>query len=515
LKLDLDNLKKSQSIQKQEIAPDTKSRRIINIFKQSSMLHLWLITGILGYARKLPFLSKFISLLSLWYGKTTIWKILGKARKLFVILNALIGVYAVFKTVGFSFDNILIGFMAMGHTYFEVLGNLTNKLFNWFLNLFDHKIVPNVPNTKPGNPSKSVIDYITSPVEKIKGPVPKDAWNPILNGELPKISLRDIYMKGSPSIDITPWYRDTGTWMYIIGIGCSLGLFYLSYKIYSNPSWIYGIFTDSGSPTVTPGSPGPSNLPPLPNSPDIASRPISPDITLTNNISKGVGSIVTGIIKPFSYIKNKLNPFNYVLSSNEVNDQYQFFMDVQNNPATANRAYYPFTEVNPFLPWYKKLKVAVFGEGTFDALQRLKDKTYAERIYESIKISKGKYVDVSGLTPAPTPIAGVTTPGWASVGIGVKPTFVNYIDALHDLNVASKLNNITPIPKVIPAPISENILTDVGEWKNYKVDPTNIAEASDFVKEWKAGKISSSSNLKSDNIITTQNKFEVLEEILI
>jgi hypothetical protein len=71
LKLDLDNLKKSQS-RKQEIAPDTKKSRIINLFKQSSMLHLWLITGILGYAKKLPFLSKFISLLSLWYGKTTI-----------------------------------------------------------------------------------------------------------------------------------------------------------------------------------------------------------------------------------------------------------------------------------------------------------------------------------------------------------------------------------------------------------------------------------------------------------
>ena len=127
MKLDLDNLKKSQS---SKMAPDTnKKSRIINLFKQSSMLHLWLISGILGYARRIPFINKFVSLLSLWYGRTTIWKILGKTRKLFVIINAIIGVYAVFKTVGFNFDNILIGFM--GHTYFEVLGNLTNKLFNW------------------------------------------------------------------------------------------------------------------------------------------------------------------------------------------------------------------------------------------------------------------------------------------------------------------------------------------------------------------------------------------------
>ena len=106
LKLDLDNLKKSSKIApaKDSQTKDTRMSKIINIFKQSSMLHLWLITAILGYARKLPFLSKLISWLSLWYGRTTIWKILGKTRKLFVILNALIGVYAVFKAVGFNFD---------------------------------------------------------------------------------------------------------------------------------------------------------------------------------------------------------------------------------------------------------------------------------------------------------------------------------------------------------------------------------------------------------------------------
>ena len=389
MKLDLDNLKKSSKITpaKDSQTKDTRMSKIINIFKQSSMLHLWLITGILGYARKIPFLSKFVSLLSLWYGRTTIWKILGKTRKLFVILNALIGVYAMFKAVGFSFDNMLIGFMALGHTYFEVLGSIVNKLFNWFLNLFDQRIVPNVPNTKPNNPSKSVIDYITSPVEKMKGPVPKDAWNPILKGELPTISLRDIYMKGSPTIDITPWYRDTTTWLYLIGIGLSIGVGYFGYKLYSDPSWIYSFFTTPDVVSPTTPKAGPSNLPPLPPSPD-------PEITISYNITKG---LVAGIIKPLSYIKNKLNPFNYVLSSTEANNQYQTFIDLQNNPVSADRRYYPFTEVNPFLPWYKKLKVAVFGEGTFDALQRLKDKTYADRVYESITISKGKYKMVEGV----------------------------------------------------------------------------------------------------------------------
>jgi hypothetical protein len=176
LKADLDDLKKSNSAKLQEV-PANKSK-IINFFRQSSMLHLWLITAVLGYARKLPFLSKIVSFLSLWYGKSSWWNILGKIRKAFVVFNALIGILIMFKAVGFSFDNILIGFMAMGHEYFKILGNLTNNIFNWFLNLFDQKIVPNIPNTKSspgshgGEKIKSIIDYMNSPTEKI-GPVPK------------------------------------------------------------------------------------------------------------------------------------------------------------------------------------------------------------------------------------------------------------------------------------------------------------------------------------------------------
>jgi hypothetical protein len=526
LKQELDTLKSIKQ-NKGHANNELKTSIINKLFKQSSMLHLWLITGILGYARKLPFLSKIISWLSLWYGRTTIWKILGKTRKLFVIFNALIGVYAMFKAVGFNFDNMLIGFMAMGHAYFEVLGNLTNKLFNWFLNLFDQRIVPNIPNNKPNNPSKSVIDYITSPIEKIKSPVSKDAWNPVLNGELPKISLRDLYMKGSPTIDISPWYRDTGTWLYIVGIGCSLGLFYLSYKIYSDPSWIFSIFSTPDVVSPTTPKAGPSNLPL-----DFTSRPISPDITMSNNISKGIGSILTGVTKPISYIKQKLNPFSYVSTSTEINNQYQTFMDLQNNPVSADRRYYPFTEVNPFLPWYKKLKVAVFGEGTFDSLQRLKDKTYADRIYESITISKGKYKMVEGLTPSTTPIPGTSTPGWASVGVGIKPTFVNYIDALHDFNVENKLKSITPIPKVIPTTLPDTVIADVGEWKNYNVESKTIVEASDFVEKWKANQVAGTSqvtlpveegfttvksyktsklsNIPKDNFPIHENKFSIL-----
>jgi hypothetical protein len=120
---------------------------------KSSMFYLWLITGILGYGRKIPIINKIIGLLSLWYGKTTIWKMLIKLRKMFVVFNALIGMIVVFKTTGFGVDKFWAHFSAMGVEYAIIFKNFVGRIFDWLLNLFDQKIVPNVPTDKPSNPS--------------------------------------------------------------------------------------------------------------------------------------------------------------------------------------------------------------------------------------------------------------------------------------------------------------------------------------------------------------------------
>ena len=91
---------------------------------------LWLFTAVLSYAHKIPYIKYIISTLSIMYGRTTIWKVLIKIRKGFIIFNAIIGVYMVFKTVGFSYDNILAGFVGMGHSYLEIFTNFTKKLFH-------------------------------------------------------------------------------------------------------------------------------------------------------------------------------------------------------------------------------------------------------------------------------------------------------------------------------------------------------------------------------------------------
>jgi len=133
----LENLKKSKSkklsptalaeTHKSSVAHDIKNSYIQNLHMKSSMFMLWVLSWILTYANKIPFISKIVTVLSLWYGRTTWWKILIKLRKMFILLNATIGVFMVYKSVGFSYDNILAGFSAMGHSYFEILTNLTKR----------------------------------------------------------------------------------------------------------------------------------------------------------------------------------------------------------------------------------------------------------------------------------------------------------------------------------------------------------------------------------------------------
>ena len=60
-------------------------------------MSLFALTSLIAYAHKIPILSKIVNILQLWYGRTTWWQILIYIRKGFIVLNALIGLYATFK----------------------------------------------------------------------------------------------------------------------------------------------------------------------------------------------------------------------------------------------------------------------------------------------------------------------------------------------------------------------------------------------------------------------------------
>jgi hypothetical protein len=242
LKHELEILKAERLLEnnRKKNAPDIKHSYIKNLFQQSSMFYLWLITGILGYASKLPLIGKIITLFGIWYGKTTWWKLLIKVRKLFVIFNALLGVLVVFNTVGFSYENILAGFVGMGHTYLEIFISFTKRLYTYIYELIDNKVVPNIGNSPVVGPSSG---------GKIWGFNPPSSSNTLL----PDFSLRKLYNQNSGiniNIDHTPWYKDWSTIWWIGGTLALAGISYVGYKFLTDPTFIASLF----SPTVVAGT---------------------------------------------------------------------------------------------------------------------------------------------------------------------------------------------------------------------------------------------------------------------
>ena len=73
-------------------------------------------------------------------------------------------------------------------------------------------------------------------------------------------------------------------------------------------------------------------------------------------------------------------------------------MERQNDINLADQRYYPFTEVNPYDRWYRRLSTIVFGEAPSDTIRRirLRDKIDGEDIISfrnSENIGKYSYID--------------------------------------------------------------------------------------------------------------------------
>src|ERR1700744_226733 len=225
LKQELENLKKDSlksnpltETHKHSVAHDIKNSYIQNLHMKSSMFILWILSWVIFFVHKFPLVSKVVTFLSLVYGRTTWWKSIIYIRKVFIVFNAIIGVYIVYKSTGFGLDTFWANFIAIGNTYIDIFTNFSKRLFNWFLETLDYKVVPNVPGNSGGtwfnNPKPSVPSVPSVP----KGRhifVPSNISIPeILNTD--SLSLRSSY---KDSIDsLTPWYKDLSTW-FMIGCG--------------------------------------------------------------------------------------------------------------------------------------------------------------------------------------------------------------------------------------------------------------------------------------------------------
>lgn len=485
LKQELENIKVKSStkaskkvtpevINKGAIGHDIKNSYINRMFLRSSGFGLYLITGILGYAHKIPFIGRIISALGLYYGRTTIWKILVKVRKMFIIINAMIGVFLVFKTAGFSTDNLIAGFAGVGETYFVMLGSLVKRMFNWFVELFDYKVVPNIPGDSGGGifskPSVPKSKHIF---------IPSNLSIPNLV-EAEPFSLRKLYMSGTPTETIS-WYRDSNSWFWILTAALTVGVVYVGVQSYYEPMYLFNLFKSSVPTTTVTGPTPPLDPGSLPTAAAVAG---GSDITLDNS-----SNITQKTVDFFRKVKKGLNPFNYLASASDAQSQFKVLMEVQNDYNRADRSLYPFTTHNPLDSWFKRLRLHYYGETGQEFVERRQFMEYADRIYDSLKIDKGKMIESVQASPilgdkslwsaGNTPLgSGAITPsGTITPSLFGKPNIAApaLIEALEQASTSATQRKGLLIPT-----LPESLTT---EWAGHTVE-----KVSNYFDNWKHSK---------------------------
>jgi hypothetical protein len=279
--------------------------------------------------------SKLITLLSMWYGRTTWWKLLIKARKIFIICNALIGVYTIMKITGFSSDNLVSGVFLMGYTYYDMFISTLSRLLHWISKFFDY-ITPDVPKPKPTMqipwPNTKEFTWATRPM------------NPDGLGKIMDLAQNQDFYKSVRGSSSSEWNIPSWVWYGAITV-ITVGALYLGYVLITSPEFIDSIVPKT---KITPPTP-----PTDPTDEILFQTPASDEMSF------------------LAYIRNKINPFKWFNTQDQVNNQFNNFMERQYNVAHADMSLYPFTVNNPYLPWYKKLSFAMFGESQADEIVRI------------------------------------------------------------------------------------------------------------------------------------------------
>lgn len=446
---------------KSNVAPDIKHSYIQNLHMRSSMYYLWLLSWIIYYANKIPYISRIVTFLSLIYGRTTWWKILMRVRKLFVVFNAIIGMYVVYKTTGFGVDSFWVNFIALGEKYVDIFVNFNKTLFNWIFELFDYKIVPggNPPKIKPSALRSGGLWRPWLGTDNVVR-----AYNPDIANITSNINeLKPDWFKNpyGNNIKVDSSYTTIGTIVYytslLLGAAVVLGTCYLGYKLVTDPGYIGELVLPKR------GYPDKSDLPE-----DIASSSSLDEgmsnVTGPSSVTKTVAFIFAKLGAGVSTAKDNLNPFSWFKSSSDIAINKRLFLENQTVINTADHRYYPFTPNNPYDSFFERMRIHYLGE-------TIHEKSIREMICKGIHTHYGIGVPLPGVGSA-TPLSSLT-PSIGNIGLNI--------------NIADTWNSDGPLEKIFksfpgtpnftpynpPMPLPNVNLSDIStvnpSWMEHKV----------------------------------------------
>ena len=278
---------------------------------------------------------------------------------------------------------------------------------------------------------------------------------------------------------------------------------------YFGYTYIIDPFFIQGTPTVKGTSINPSPIDPT------GGVVGGDDITIGSraiDVAKSIGSII-------STIKSKLNPFNWLLASSsvqDVNNQFQSFIENQNDLVTADRRFYPFTEINPYDSYFKRLRISWLGETTYELSNRMREKAYAIRELEQLRVTN-PYSPISDSYGVLAPLSGFGTPSIGNVGLYRSGSgIVDMIGASSSYNeVFNKVSSLPPTPTQIPTslPIKLEELSSVNpSWLNHAADPKEMANYLDKKDGFTYAKAVAKGLSSKTPFKLSDNKFTVLSE---
>jgi hypothetical protein len=262
----------------------------------------------------------------------TLFTILIYLRKGFIISNAIIGIWLMFKVTGWNEGSFFMSAAAIGHSYMEFFVTFIYKAYNWLYNIFDNKIVPNIGSGQ-------------NPYSVFNG------WNirPMKDNNYLSMAenAKSWYQSPTQLSNTSSWSDWFPSWktMFYIGITfVTIATLYSGYVYINN--WLDPLTATS---TIDPKGKG---------------------IETNKSVVDKIGDVLI-----FNRVRNISDAASYL------SQKYLPYMDKQeitniqlNNPHSQKyQQFYPYTSYKPYESLFNRLKMCLFSESAIEYETRMRD----------------------------------------------------------------------------------------------------------------------------------------------